>query len=185
MGTMATQSPFSLLEGFFQSFQPPVTPPPWIVEESHRRIVLLLNHVLMQEPQAMERLARQKGRVVLVQWQQWTFKITMTPAGLLDIADRHAAPDLTLVITDTSPLAIAQAVMQGTKPNVRVEGDVQLAAEVNWLIDHVRWDIEEDLSRVMGDAPAHGLVQAARGLAQALQQFVRPAPASTPPEPQA
>ena len=133
----------------------------------------------------MERLARQKGRVVLVQWQQWTFKISMTPAGLLDLADVVAAPDLTLAITDTSPLAIAQTVMQGAKPNVRVEGDVQLAAEVNWLIDHVRWDIEEDLSRVMGDAPAHAMVQAARGLAQALQQFVRPATTSAPAEPQA
>ena len=185
MGTMATQSPFSLLEGFFQSFQLPLSPPPWMVQESHRRIVLLLNHVLMQEPQAMERLARQRGRVVLVQWQQWTFKITMTPAGLLDLAEPQATPDLTLVVTDTSPLAIAQAVMQGAKPAVRVEWDVQLAAEVNWLVDHVRWDIEEDLSRVMGDAPAHGLVQAAKGLAQGLQQFVRPVTPGTPPEPQA
>ena len=185
MGTMATQSPFSLLEGFFQSFQIPMNPPQWIVEESHRRVVLVLNHVLMQEPQAMERLARQKGRVVLVKWQQWTFKVTMTPAGLLDVADAQCVPDLTLAITDTSPLMIAQAVMQGAKPNVRIEGDVQLAAEVNWLIDHVRWDIEEDLSRVMGDAPAHGLVQAARGLAHALQQFVRPSPPSPPSEPQA
>ena len=132
----------------------------------------------------MERLTRQKGRTVLVQWQQWIFKIIITPAGLLDIAGPHIAPDLTLVVTDTSPVAIAQAVMQGTKPNVRVEGDVQLAAEVNWLIDHVRWDIEEDLSRVIGDAPAYGLVQAARGLEQALRQFVRPATPSSPSEPQ-
>ena len=185
MGIMATQSPFSLLDGFVKNFHLPLTPPTWIVEESHRRVVLVLNHVLMQEPQAMERLARQKGRVVLVQWQLWTFRVSMTPAGLLDLADAEVAPDLTLVVTDTSPLAIAQAVMQGTKPHIRVEGDVQLAAEMNWLIDHVRWDIEEDLSRVMGDAPAHGLVQAARGLAQALQQFVRPSPASSPLEPRA
>jgi ubiquinone biosynthesis protein UbiJ len=182
---MATQSPFSLLEGFFQNFQLPVTPPDWVVEESHRRIVLVLNHVLMQEPQAMERLARQKGSVVLAQWQQWTFRVTMTPAGLLDLAPPGAAPDLTLIVTDSSPLAIVQALMVGNTPNVRIEGDVQLAAEVNWLIDHVRWDVEEDVSRILGDAPAHALVQAARSMAQALQQFVRPASARTPPEPQA
>lgn len=182
---MATQSPFSLLEGFFQSFQLPVTPPDWVVEESHRRIVLVLNHVLMQEPQAMERLARQKNRVVLVQWQQWSFRVAVTPAGLLDVASPQAAPDLTLLVTDSSPMAIAQAVMQGNKPNVRIEGDVQLAAEVNWLIDHVRWDIEEDLSRVIGDAPAHGLVQAARSMAQTLQHFVRSGRMGEPPEPQA
>ena len=64
------------------------------------------------------------------------------------------------------------SVMEGGKPAVRIEGDVQLAADLNWLIDHVRWDIEEDLARVMGDAPAHGMVQAAKSMAQALQQFV-------------
>ena len=54
---------------------------------------------------------------------------------------------------------------------MRIEGDVQLAAEVNWLVDNVRWDLEEDLSRLMGDAPAHALAQAGRGMAQALRQF--------------
>jgi ubiquinone biosynthesis protein UbiJ len=169
---MATQSPFSFVEGLLQNFNLPFAPPAWAVEESHRRIVLLLNHVLMQEPQAMERLARQKGRVVLAQWRTFTFKLLVTPAGLLDVADGEAGADLTLVITQESPFAIAQTLMQGEKPPVRIEGDVQLAAEVNWLVDHVRWDMEEDLSRIMGDAPAHAMVETARTFAQALQQFV-------------
>jgi ubiquinone biosynthesis accessory factor UbiJ len=170
-----------MLEGFLQSFQLPFAPPTWLVAESHRRVVLLLNHVLLQEPAAMERLVRQKGRVVLVKWQQWTFKVRMTPAGLLDLAPEEANPDLTLEVTDASPLTIAQAISQGQKPNVRIEGDVQLAAEVNWLIDHVRWDIEEDLSRVMGDAPAHTLVQAAQAMAQGIRQFVQPSGQRFPP----
>jgi ubiquinone biosynthesis protein UbiJ len=66
--------------------------------------------------------------------------------------------------------------MQGDKPAVRIEGDVQLAAEVNWLVDHVRWDLEEDLARVMGDAPAHTVVQLARSMVQALAQFVGKGP---------
>ncbi len=175
---MATQSPFSMLEGFLQSLPVP-TPPDWMVQESHRRIVLLLNHVLMQEPQAMERMVRQKGRVVLSQWRNFTFKVSITPAGLLDLAGADAKADLTLVILEESPLAIAQNLMQGTKPPVRIEGDVQLAADLNWLTDHVRWDVEEDLARVIGDAPAHGLAQAARSMAQALQQFVASRPGAT------
>jgi ubiquinone biosynthesis protein UbiJ len=31
--------------------------------------------------------------------------------------------------------------------------------------------MEEDLSRLMGDAPAHALMQGVRGMAQALRQF--------------
>lgn len=170
---MATQSPFSMLETLFQKLPTPsFTPPAWAVEEGHRKIVLLLNHVLQQEPQATERLARQKDRVVLAQWREFSFKVVITPVGLLDLASEGAASDLTLVVTDSSPLAIAQAVMQGEKPAVRVDGDVQLAAEINWLADHVRWDIEEDLSRILGDAPAHMLVQTARTLVQGLRQFI-------------
>jgi hypothetical protein len=40
---------------------------------------------------------------------------------------------------------------------VRIAGDVQFAAEINWLVEHVRWDLEEDLSRLIGDAPAHAM----------------------------
>ena len=161
-----------MLESLFQNFKLPLTPPAWAVDEAHRKTVLVLNHVLQQEPQAMERLGRQKGRVVLSQWRDMTFKLLITPVGLLDVAEADAPADLTLEITETSPFAIAQAVMQGDKPAVRIEGDVQLAAEVNWLIDHVRWDLEEDLARILGDAPAHMLMQAGRTLAQGLSQFV-------------
>ena len=38
-----------------------VQPPAWLVQEVQNRIVLSLNHVLQQEPQAMERLAKQSG----------------------------------------------------------------------------------------------------------------------------
>ncbi|MDZ7939151.1 MAG: hypothetical protein U5M53_13095 [Rhodoferax sp.] len=169
---MANPSPFSLLEGLLQNLPTALTPPAWAIEEGHRRIVLLLNHVLQQEPQAMERLVRQKGRVVLMQWQHFTFKVQATPAGLLDLAAAEAKADLTVMLLDESPLAMAQAWMQGARPKLRIEGDVQLAAEVNWLADHVRWDLEEDLARIMGDAPAHWLSQGARSMAQALQQWI-------------
>jgi ubiquinone biosynthesis protein UbiJ len=161
-----------MLEGLLQNFNLPIAPPAWAVEETHRRIVLLINHVLMQEPQAMERLARHKSCVVLAQWRSFTFKVAITPAGLLDVAPGDATADLTLEVTETSPFAIAQTLMQGEKPAVQIAGDVQLAADVSWLTEHLRWDIEEDLSRVLGDAPAHGLVQAAQTFAAALRQFV-------------
>jgi ubiquinone biosynthesis protein UbiJ len=175
---MPTQSPFSFVEDFLRNINVPLAPPAWVVEETHRRVVLLLNHVLMQEPLAMERLVRQKGRVVLVQWRTFTFKLVLTPAGLFDLATPESTSDLTLIITEDSPFAIAQAVMQGEKPPVRVAGDVQLAAEVNWLVDHVRWDLEEDLARIVGDAPAHAMAQAMRSAAEALQQFVGKRPSA-------
>jgi ubiquinone biosynthesis protein UbiJ len=58
---------------------------------------------------------------------------------------------------------------------------VQLAAEINWLIDNVRWDVQEDLSRLLGDAPAHLVSQSARQLMSAVKQFVQSrSPSATP-----
>ncbi len=178
---MATQSPFSYLEQALQKLPlPNLQPPAWAVDEAQRRIVLLLNHVLMQEGEATARLARQKGRVMLVQWRSFRLKLEATPAGLLDLASAQAPPDLVLTMTDESPLALVQAALRGDKPAVRIEGDVQLAAEVNWLAEHVRWDMEEDLARIVGDVPAHTLSQMAQGLVAGLRQFVAKAAAIVP-----
>ncbi len=168
---MATSSPFSFVSDFIERVGSSLQPPAWMVDELQHRLVLLLNHVLMQEPEAMERLLRQQGRVVRLQWRQFHIALLATPAGLLDLAAAGAVPDLTLTVTDTSPATLAQQVVRGDKPAVRIEGDVQLAAEVHWLADHVRWDLEEDLSRLIGDAPAHAVGNAARSAIAALRRF--------------
>lgn len=177
---MATQSPFPFLDGLFGRLAGNLQPPVWLVDEIQRRLVLLLNHVLMQEPEAQARLARQSGRVVEAQWRIFTIRLAATPAGLLDLAPATARPDLTLTLTEESPWQLTQAALRGDKPPVRIAGDVQFAAEINWLVDNVRWDIEEDLSRLVGDAPAHAAGSALRRMAQALRQFAGGAAAAAP-----
>ena len=173
---MATQSPFSLVSEALTQFVNNTQPPAWVVDETLNRVVLFLNHVISREPEAQSRLARQKGRCIQLQWQDKLIQLSPTPAGLLERVN-NPTTDLKLTLTDTSPIAMAAAVLKGDKPAVHVEGDVQLAAEVNWLIDHVRWDITEDLSYWLGDAAAHTLVSMGKQAVQALQQFARKAAA--------
>lgn len=201
-GAMATpQSPFSFLNSLFERVAAGPQPPQWLVHEIQQRAVLFLNHVLMQEPEAMDRLARQTGRIARAQWRGYSMALVITPAGLFNLAPEAATPDLRLEVTETSPFALAQSAVLGDKPSIRIEGDVQFAAEINWLVDNVRWDVEEDLARVIGDAPAHTVGQVARRASQALRQFVGarmataapasagaavpvpPAPGSTPSSP--
>lgn len=180
---MATQSPFSwaaqalpdLAAQMAQQFQASFHPPEWVVNETVNRLVLFLNHVLMSEPEAMARLARQKGQRMELVWERVQLQLTPTPAGLLE-RGRFEGFDLRLTVTETSPVSMASALARGDKPKVRIEGDVQLAAEINWLIDHVRWDAEEDLARLIGDAPAHTLAQAGRQALDALRSFAAKRP---------
>lgn len=172
---MATQSPFSWAAQLAQQFGSSFQPPAWVVDETVNRLVLFFNHVLMSEPEAMARLARQKGQRIELVWDRMQLQLSPTPAGLLE-RGRFEGFDLRLTVTEESPVSLASALARGDKPKVRIEGDVQLAAEVNWLIDHVRWDAEEDLARLIGDAPAHTLAQAARQAMMALRSFVAQRP---------
>jgi ubiquinone biosynthesis accessory factor UbiJ len=168
---MATSSPFSLFDDLVSKLTS-LQPPAWVVDEVQQRLVLLLNHVLLQEPEAMTRLARFKGRVVRLRWRNVVMTLAATPAGLLERSAPDAVADLSLLVADESPLTILQSALNGGKPNIKIEGDVQLAAEVNWLADHVRWDVEEDLSRILGDAPAHAVVSTVKQLVDGLKSFL-------------
>ncbi len=145
-------------------------PPAWLANEMADRLVLLLNHVLQQEPAATERLERQSGRSVRAAWRHFHLRLRITKAGLFERlpfdtpgaqqADTPQAgsDDLSITVQDGPLAPILGAVAKGEKPALSIEGNVQLAAELNWLVDHVRWDIEEDLARIIGDAPAHHLL---------------------------
>ena len=169
---MATLSPFSFLGGLVERVMAGPQAPQWLVSEMHQRLVLFLNHVLMQEKEATDRLVRQKGRIARVQWRQYSIALMVTPAGLFDVAPEESTPDLMLEVTETSPFSLAQTALRGDKPSIRIEGDVQFAAEINWLVDNVKWDVEEDLARVIGDVPAHTIAKVARTASQGLRQFV-------------
>jgi ubiquinone biosynthesis protein UbiJ len=193
---MATQSPFPFVDELLGKLAGGLQPPAWMVAEIQRRVVLSVNHVLMQEPEAQARLARHANRVVEARWRNFVMRVITTPAGLMDVAPAAALPDLTLTLTQESPFQLAQAALRGDKTPVRIAGDVQFAAEINWLVENVRWDLEEDLSRLIGDAPAHALGEGARAMVQGLRQFAgqwapatatatatATAPAAQPPAP--
>jgi ubiquinone biosynthesis protein UbiJ len=167
-----TTSPFSFLQSLATRFQPPA----WVVDEGQQKLVLFLNHVLMQEKEAQNRLLRKKGSVVHVRWGVFALDLVITPAGLLDRAAPGAKPDLLLAVAAESPAVVMQSVMAGKAPPVKIEGDVQLAAELGWLADNLRWDVEEDLSRIIGDVPAHTLAGFARQALTGLRQFLAQAP---------
>jgi ubiquinone biosynthesis protein UbiJ len=166
-----------MIQNLLNNFQPPA----WVVDEVQNRIVLLLNHVLMQEPQAQDRVRRQQGKTARMCWGPFDMVLRASPAGLVERplvseAAQGGRHDLTVTLTQTAVPDLLQTLARGDKPAVNIEGDVQLAAEVAWLVDNLRWDLEEDLSRLVGDVPAHTLVGAARTAAQGLKAFLQRLP---------
>ena len=168
---MNTRSPFSFLHRLAAQMPRPPRAPQWLVKGTQQRLVLLLNHVLQQEPVAMQRLQRQSGRVARVQWRSLYMALQVTPAGLLDLAPEGAHADLQAWLTQESPLELARGALSGERPGIRIEGDVQLAADIQWLAEHLRWDLEDDVARLVGDVPAHAMASAVRRVLDALRGF--------------
>jgi ubiquinone biosynthesis protein UbiJ len=161
----------------FQNLVNVLQPPSWVVDEIQNRVVLLINHVLSQEPQAQERLRRQQGKTARLVWGRFDIALMATPAGLLErrlgaLGRAGHVSDLTVTLTQTRLPDVLQTVIKGDKPAVNIEGDVQLAAEVAWLVDNLRWDLEDELARLVGDVPAATLVRTFGLAADAVKAFV-------------
>lgn len=146
------------------------------------RLTLVVNHVLSAEPIATQRLRGHVGRTVRLDFEGWpaelpalpstTFRVT--PAGLIEGCDAEEAaePDLRVGIDASNPaLAMVQA-LSGARPKVDVAGDAAFAAELNWLFDNLRWDVQDDLARVVGAAPAREIARIAGGVAAGLRSAV-------------
>ena len=82
--------------------------------------------------------------------------------------------ELQLQIAAANPALLVARLAAGERPEVGVQGDAQFAADVNWLADNLRWDLEADLARVVGALPASQLVGLGAALAAGLRRWVPP-----------
>ena len=147
------------------------------------RATLVINHVLAGEPMAMQRLKPHVGRCVQLQFEGWpsvlpplpSIAFRVTPASLLEWCGPESIfeADLRVSIDASNPaLAMVQA-MTGARPKVEVAGDAAFATDLNWLFDNLRWDIQDDLARIVGQGPARELARLGSGVAQALRSSVQ------------
>lgn len=122
---------------------------------------MALNHLLDAEPWARERLAPYAGETVEVRNPPFpALRFVILPGGRLEAGG--ADPALVILLKPDALLALSRGQEHFVR-SLEVTGDPKLAAEVMALVRHLRWDVEEDLSRLFGDVVAHRLAQAARG----------------------
>jgi ubiquinone biosynthesis accessory factor UbiJ len=147
------------------------------------RAVLVLNHLLRSQGSASQRLVAHAGKSVRLEWRSaepaWpkppALRLRVTPAGLFENdpilpVDAAGSPDSLCVEVDLpAPLDLPRSLIDGRRPATRVEGDTQLATDLAWLAENLRWDAEDDLSRVIGDLPARTLVMAGRAVQAGLR----------------
>ncbi len=122
------------------------------------------NHLLAPAAWAREILTEHAGKVAVFELFPLRVAVAVDPDGTLRAAPEGAAPSVTIRLTLATVLQIlAEGEEAWRKANV--QGDTEFAAAISKLAANLRWDVEEDLSRVFGDIAAHRMAEVGRSAA--------------------
>ena len=129
-------------------------------------VIRLLNRVLSDYPAARVRLQAHQGKVIAANVGPVSTRMRVTTEGEMELVggtgqgSAAPAPDasftlpLSLIgrLATKDPAAFSQ---------LAFTGDSELAATLSDIARNVEWDMEADLSRVVGEVAAHRIVDAA------------------------
>ena len=91
-------------------------------------------------------------------------------AGAEGDAGRAGERERSFDVTITVETGAAPAFLSGGQPAamkyIRIEGDAEFATALGYLAEHLRWEPEEDLAKLIGDAGAYRAATLARDIAE-------------------
>jgi len=122
-----------------------------------------VNHVLRSAPLAIERLRRHAGRTAHFHIGPFDFALTVQTTGEVTPAVPGASRDLEVRL---SPFLLPRlaAGEDAAFGEIEMKGDMEFAQEVSYLARNLTWDVEEDLSKVVGDIAAHRLIATGKAI---------------------
>ena len=138
-----------------------------------------VNHLLGQSTWARKKLAPFAGHIAQIKMPPFEAAFVVLADGLLGMPEaavegEELSSEVCISLPATTPLLLLQgtdAVMRAA----RLEGSAEFAEALGFVIRNLGWDVEEDLSRFVGDIAAHRLVDGAKQFAgwqkQAAQNF--------------
>ena len=129
-----------------------------------------INHVLGSESWASTELAKHAGKTILLQLPLGDLCFEIAPTGFLNALKESDSPSLTLEVSSKA-LGDLAASSGGLREQafkaVKITGDADLAQLIGRLAGQLRWEYEEDLARLLGDAPANFAVRQGKKIVSA------------------
>ena len=128
-----------------------------------------INHLLGQSAWAREKLAPFAGHAAQIKLPPFEAAFLIGADGCISEPSAGAELEVSISLPAATPLLALQgkdAVMRAA----RIEGSAEFAEALGFVIRNLRWDAEEDLSKIVGDIAAHRIVGGAREFAGAQQR---------------
>jgi ubiquinone biosynthesis accessory factor UbiJ len=113
----------------------------------------VLQHITSQNNWAKPHLAPFAGRTIAFDFSVIKANLLILEDGSLCAAGETSTIDATVHIPPSLAMRLL-AKDDAAKSYIKIDGDVHLATEVSKVLQLMRWDVEEDLSKVVGDIAA-------------------------------
>ncbi len=128
-----------------------------------------LQHLTNQNNWSRKYLLPFAGKVLQFNIVPIKTKLIILEDGSLGISPDHATADAIIHIPPSLAIRL-MAKDESAKMEIRIDGDSHLATKVTKVLQYIRWDVEDDLSKVVGDITSNKVVTMAKESAQAVKK---------------
>lgn len=125
----------------------------------------LLNHLLQGESWARDRLIPFAGKTALLQFGSTALLVRISDGGTFETAAAGTPATVSITLPSDAP-ALVLTDQASLLTSATISGSVDLAETLGFVFRNLRWDVEHDLSKVLGDVVAHRGLQLAKQLGQ-------------------
>lgn len=116
-------------------------------------VTRFLQHLTSQNQWSKSHLVPFAGKVVQLNFVLIKANLQVLEDGSLAIGAETSTPEATIHLHPSLALRM-MAGDEAAKMQIKIEGDAHLATEFSKVLQNMRWDVEEDLSRFTGDIAA-------------------------------
>ncbi len=120
-----------------------------------------LQHITNQNNWSRAHLIVFAGKVVQFNFILTKANLIILEDGSLALAGETATPDATIHVPPSLALRLL-AKDEAAKMQIKIDGDAHLATEISKILQIMRWDVEEDLSHIVGDIAANKIGTASK-----------------------
>jgi len=124
-------------------------------------ITHFLQHLTHQNNWSRSHLIAYAGKVIQFDFVIIKSNLLILEDGSLALGGETTAPDATIHIAPGLALRMMNK-DEAAKMQIKIDGDIHLATEVSKILQLMRWDVEEDLSHVVGDIAASKVAEISR-----------------------
>ena len=114
----------------------------------------ILQHIINQNNWSREHLIPFAGKVLQFDFVLIKLSLIILEDGSLSLSGETSQIDATIHLPPSLLLRLL-ANDDAAKMQIKIDGDTHLASQVGKVLQNLRWDIEDDMSRAIGDIAAN------------------------------